>query len=281
VEGKELRGTFSIFGASAEVEGVTLSEAEAKALSARKSFHELFEARRYKGSEGDHLGYRLFVPKDYDPKKEYPLILFHHGGGGAGSDNRRQLEGALVREWVLPDAQKKNPCFIVAPQIPGKDKKSGKDRKSAVGIMKRRIRAVHEILDQLEKEFPIDKSREYVTGLSFGGECTWLSLLARPKRFAAAVPICAGARLMDVPDAARAKKFARFPLWIFHGDADRVISVEVSRSIVTALKKAGGKPKYTEYPGVDHYSWDKAYRDPELVEWLFAQSRKRSKESAD
>jgi predicted peptidase len=79
---------------------------------------------------------------------------------------------------------------------------------------------------------------------------------------------------MDVPVTERGKKFAKFPLWIFHGDADKVISVEVSRKVVKALRDAGGTPKYTEYPGVGHNSWDSAYRDSKLIEWLFAQSRK-------
>jgi predicted peptidase len=41
--------------------------------------------------------------------------------------------------------------------------------------------------------------------------------------------------------------------------------------MIEAIKRAGGKPNYTEYPGVGHNSWDKAYADPALYEWLFAQ----------
>ena len=78
---------------------------------------------------------------------------------------------------------------------------------------------------------------------------------------------------MGLPDKERAEMFKDLPLWIYHGDADKVISVEKSRKIVAALKTAGANPKYTEYRGVDHYSWDRAYRDPELKEWLFKQSR--------
>ena len=51
------------------------------------------------------------------------------------------------------------------------------------------------------------------------------------------------------------------------------LAVDVSRNIVKALEEAGGRPKYTEYPGVDHNSWDRAYGDAELVGWLFAQKR--------
>lgn len=269
---KELTGTFSIFGTKAVVAGSPITDAEAKLIAFESDFTDRYQPRDFTSSKGETLQYRLFVPKDYDPKVKYPLVLFHHGGGGAGDDNRSQLEGACVQEWILPKNQKEHPCFIVAPQIPGKSKKRA-DREAAVKTMRLRIQAVHELLDHLEKEFPIDQTREYVTGLSFGGECTWLSLIERPNRFAAAVPICAGDRLMTLSTAERGKRFAQFPLWIVHGDADTVIPVDVSRGVVQALKKAGGNPRYTEYPGVGHNSWDRAYRDPELIQWLFAQTR--------
>ena len=40
------------------------------------------------------------------------------------------------------------------------------------------------------------------------------------------------------------------------------------------FKQAGGHPNYTEYPGVPHNSWDKAYGNKELYEWLFKQEKK-------
>jgi Predicted peptidase len=49
--------------------------------------------------------------------------------------------------------------------------------------------------------------------------------------------------------------------------------VEVSRKFVKALQDAGGNPKYTEYKGVDHDSWSLAYRDNELIDWFFSQSK--------
>ena len=270
--GKEIKGEFNIFGATAAVVGAPLSEADAAAAAARKYAADIYEARSFTGSEGDTIPYRLFVPEDYDPKKKYPVILFHHGGGGTGDDNRANLEGALVKEWISPEAQAKNPCIIVVPQIPGKGK-SSKSLEVAVVAMKRWIRTIHEILDSLEEEYSIDTSREYVTGLSFGGECTWMSLIERPDRFAAAVPICATDLLVQTDGVKRGEIFAQFPLWIFHGDADKVVPVETSRKTVKSLRDAGGDPKYTEFPGVGHDSWDLAYRDPELVAWLFAQSR--------
>ena len=59
---------------------------------------------------------------------------------------------------------------------------------------------------------------------------------------------------------------------MFHGDADPSVPVEQSRRMAEALKAAGADFKYTEYPGIDHNSWDKAYAEPELVPWLLAHS---------
>lgn len=235
-----------------------------------------YEARVFASSSGDTLPYRLFVPRDYKPGKKYALVLFHHGAGGRGNDNLANLEGPCPLEWADVEHQAKHPCFIVAPQIPRhaeRDIQGAHDgRPPRTGVMRVHIQTIHEILDRLEDEFSIDTRREYVTGLSMGGECTWMSLIERPDRFAAAVPICAGDRFIGLTPAELGQRFSRFPLWIFHGDDDQVISVEVSRKLVKALRDAGGEPRYTEYPGVNHASWLPAYRDPDLMAWLFTQS---------
>ena len=44
-----------------------------------------------------------------------------------------------------------------------------------------------------------------------------------------------------------------------------------SRKMDEAMRAAGGNVRYTEYPGVGHNSWDKAYAEPELPQWLLAQ----------
>jgi predicted peptidase len=233
-----------------------------------------YEPHVFTSSESDTIQYRLFIPREYNPDKKYPLVLFHHGGGGSGKDNKRQFEGPCPREWAGPERQKSNPCFIVAPQIPRSGSRDREAQTSRTEVMRVHIRTIHEILDHLEAEYSIDKNREYVTGLSMGGECTWISMIERPDRFAAAVPVCAGDKFIGMSASERGKKFARFPLWIFHGAEDNVISVEVSRKVVEELKKAGGNPRYTEYPETNHNSWSKAYREPEMIEWLFDQTRK-------
>ena len=66
---------------------------------------------------------------------------------------------------------------------------------------------------------------------------------------------------------------APVPVWAFHGADDKTVPVQLSRDMTAALTKAGGTVKYTEYPGVGHDSWTKAFADPELWTWLFAQKK--------
>jgi hypothetical protein len=63
------------------------------------------------------------------------------------------------------------------------------------------------------------------------------------------------------------------PVWVFQGGADPTVLPKLAQEMVAAIQKAGGKPKYTEYPGVGHNSWTNAFKEPELLPWLFAQKR--------
>ena len=50
--------------------------------------------------------------------------------------------------------------------------------------------------------------------------------------------------------------------------------VEGSRKMIAALKAAGASPRYTEFPGVGHGSWESAYATDALWDWMFEQKRK-------
>ncbi|HEX5024654.1 MAG TPA: prolyl oligopeptidase family serine peptidase, partial [Agriterribacter sp.] len=91
---------------------------------------------------------------------------------------------------------------------------------------------------------------------------------SRPSLFAAAFVICGGG------NTASAKLYGKdFPVWVFHGTDDDVVPVANSRVMVHALRAAGAKVKYTEYPGIKHDSWIKAFAEPTLLPWLFEQKK--------
>ena len=122
--------------------------------------------------------------------------------------------------------------------------------------------------DAVATEFMTDPARQYITGLSMGGMGTWSHAIKYPERWAAIVPIC------GFGDTKAADKIKDIPCWCFHGDADAAVKVSGSRDMIEAIKKAGGDPKYTEYPGVGHNSWDYAYATDELYQWLLQQKLK-------
>ena len=232
------------------------------------------EARTFDASGGVKLLYRLLKPANYDPKVAYPLVIFLHGSGGSGSDNRQQIADQPVALQMLANEplRSKFPCFVLAPQAP-KGRGGGWTsrevfRSGSLGVVpppSPAMGAVLELLPVLAKEFHLDPCRYYVTGLSMGGYGTWDLLVRCPGRFAAAMPICGGY------DPGLLLGVGQVPLHIFHGSADPAVPVQRARDAVEALAHIGNIPYYTEYPGVGHDSWHKAYATPLIWDWLFAQ----------
>ncbi|MBI3940529.1 MAG: dienelactone hydrolase family protein [Acidobacteria bacterium] len=220
-----------------------------------------FLARTYRTAAGQAMPYRLFVPRNYDRRREYPLAVWLHGSGGRGSDNRMQISednqtGSHI--WTKPENQARYPCFVLVPQGDSWHQPDSWEPSPELEL-------VVKIIDSLEKEYNIDRGRVYLAGQSMGGIGTWAMIIAYPKMFAAAVPICGGG------DPSRASVIVDVPIWAFHGDQDRSVSVEQSRNIVAAIRQAGGKPRYSEYKGADHDIWNRVFREPELMPWVFSQ----------
>lgn len=219
--------------------------------------------------------YAVYVPRDFDASRSWPVILFLHGSGERGSDGLRPTQigiGASIR--FDPS---RVPAIVVFPQCPTDLRWTGDPAQAAMAA-----------LDSAMKEFHGDPHRTYLTGLSMGGYGTIHLALAHPDRFAALVIVCGGllphstttsvvkSPLIppDVdPYAFVAHALRSIPIWIFHGTDDPVIPVEEGRHLEEALKDAGGNVRYIEYPGVGHNAWDRAYGEGELWKWLFAQSR--------
>jgi predicted peptidase len=229
-----------------------------------------FDARSYKSDWT--MPYRLFRPAT---NKRVPLVLYLHGSGGLGDDNLKQLGLGNIfgtRVWLLPENQERNPCYVVVPQTDrgwvrydlSEQSKGPAKMLSGLGDG---TRLALEIVAALCHELQIDEHRIYVTGQSMGGAGTWHMTAQRPKLFAAAVACCASPTMED------ATQSIATPLWNFHGDADPVVPVTESRERIAAMRKAGAHPLYTEYAGVGHEVWEWAYTEPELVKWMFSQSR--------
>ncbi len=231
-----------------------------------------FEARTYREGRGS-VQYRLFKPSKYDPQQKYPLVFFLHGGVGVGNDNKRQFNGGNevpAKAITDPDVQAKYPCFFMAPQCPPESGWTSLFE----GRLSETTRLSLAALAKLQQEFSIDGNRLYVVGVSMGGHGLWSLVSRHPDMFAAAVPICSSG------NPSNAGLLVHLPIWCFHGDADTLVPVQNARDMIAAIRKAGGSPKYTEYPGVGHNSYVNAFKEPELVPWIFSQKRTVAKAAA-
>ncbi len=209
----------------------------------------------------EQLRYLLLKPKNFQPAQSYPLVLSLHGGAPTKQfDNLLEpyLPGLAygLGRLAADETQDQNPCFVVAPWSNGR-------RWDAENIQ-----LVLGLLDALQQEFHYDAKRVYVTGQSMGGFGTWAIITQHPERFAAAVPICGGGEPKE------AVKARAIPIWAFHGDKDAVVPVHYTREMIAALRQAGATPRYWEYEGGTHAGTaERAYCEPDLINWLFEQRR--------
>jgi predicted peptidase len=229
-----------------------------------------FQARKFLNKNRFSIPYRLLIPQNYDVTKKYPLVLFLHGSDERGNDNKKQLYVGLDI-FAAEKRMRRFPCFITAPQCPDEMKWADVDWKSDRHIMQKTpteaLSSSIELIRELSKEFSIDISRIYVVGYSMGGFGAWEVIQRWPEFFAAAVPVCGGG------DETQAHRITRIPLWAFHGAMDPLVKVARSRNMLNAVVLAGGMPRYTEYPDINHFSWGLAFSDPALFEWLFRQKK--------
>jgi predicted peptidase len=196
------------------------------------------------------IKYLLYLPKDYDAQPSWPLVLFLHGAGERGDDLEMVKKAGPPK--LIAEGQS-FPGLVVSPQCP-KDKSWEPFELSA-------------LLDEIVEKYKVDQDRIYLTGLSMGGFGTWALAAYSPKRFAAIVPICGGG------DPQTARRIAHIPAWVFHGAKDTTVPLERSERMVEALKRTGGKVRFTVYPDASHDSWTATYANPEVFQWLFEQRR--------
>jgi predicted peptidase len=205
------------------------------------------------------MPYVVYVPRDYTPKKRWPVILFLHGSGECGDNGLSQTQTGIGRALRLHP--ERFPCLVVMPQAPSGDACDWSGAPNDLAL---------QALDEVVRRYRGDRGRLYLTGLSMGGFGCFRIAAAHPDRLAAVLPICGGG---DPQTITRALK--SLPIWVFHGGADTVVLPERSREMVDAIRAAGNRlVRYTEYPDVGHNSWDATYDDPDVIAWLLAQQRR-------
>ena len=220
-------------------------------LSGCASMPELLALGQQVERRGGAYDYLLYVPEGYQPERGAPLLLFLHGAGERGTELAKvKMHGPPK----LIDGGVSMPFIVVSPLAP---RGGGWD-----------VDKLGQLLDAIESELAVDRTRVYVTGLSMGGFGAWGLAAKTPERFAAIVPICGGG------DSAWGEALAEVPgIWAFHGALDQAVPLRLSEEMVGAVRAAGGNAKLTVYPKAGHDAWTETYDNEELYAWLLRHAR--------
>jgi predicted peptidase len=146
-----------------------------------------------------HMRYLVDLPAGYGTADTtWPLGLFLHGAGERGHD----LDA--LRSQGLPKLAAGSFRFIlVSPQVPLGDVWS--------------VAGLEALVQHLEATLSVDRSREYLTGISMGAFGALELAMAMPTRFAAVAAISGGANPVEIC------RLRDVPVWIAHGGEDDVI----------------------------------------------------------
>lgn len=244
---------------------------------------------------GKSLHYNLFIPRNVDEKKSYPLVLFMADASTPGTDVTRPLTqgyGALV--WATKEWQAEHPCYILVPQYSGVAVNDAYEHTDEVDMVMR-------LVEKIAKEKNIDRNRLYTTGQSMGGMISMYYNVTYPDVFAASIfvdchwdsatfpklvkhkftLITAGkAGTFDTLEAAAKEagikyEYEEWSAGLPQQEQDRLASEELAKGApVNIINFASKTVLPPDGKGSEHmYSFDYAYRLTPVREWMFRQSR--------
>lgn len=206
--------------------------------------------------------YAIYVPRALKPSQRYPLLVSLHTEDTNARLNLRQILGPPDRMGRAERADDR--FFVACPEARG-----------AMGYQGIAEQDVYDMIAELERRYPIDPDRVYLTGASMGGGGALRLAETHPDRWAAVAPLCAA-----VPPGAEdlALNLSNLPVRFYHGEQDPIVPARESRAWQRRLLDLGVPVSYIEYPTLRHDAWDMAYKPGALLDWLLQFRRNRSPE---
>jgi len=227
-----------------------------------------YQMREKTSTGGETLKHVVYVPRNLEPGRRYPLVIYLHGSCGECTTHERILIESGLRFWHAYDRNvQQQPAFLLAP--------AGGTRG---WTSQARRDAVFELIDGLLEEFPVDRRRIYLMGFSMGAAGIWDYLQKRPGFFAAANPQAIGGGKVD------AELVKNTPIWATIGADDDPRRLDELAANIARIRAANGdpwgastwvtgvNPRFTIFPSTDHGGAQGAtQRIPGLLDWFFSQ----------
>ena len=193
----------------------------------------------YDLATGVTLKYNLFIPKNYDASKKYPMVLFMHDAGPLSEDAKTTLlQGNGGTVWANEADQAEHPSFVLAPQysvqVVNDESEATPELEATVALVK-----------HLTQIYAIDGNRIYATGQSMGGMMTIAMNAKYPNLFAASYLVACQW------DPSVTASMAKNKIFILVSQGDKKAFPGMN-AITQVLAKNGGKVARAQVNGEDN-----------------------------
>lgn len=227
-----------------------------------------YDLRVYTSPNSVTITHVVYIPKNLEPGKKYPFVVYLHGSCEECTTHERILKESGLQVWhAYGENEQIEPTFLFAPA----GGRSGWTREN-------RREAIFEIIDGLIDEFPIDTQRIYILGFSMGASGTWNYIQYRPGFFAAANPQAIGGGTVDV------NLVKNTPLWATIGELDQANRISQLKENVARIRAANGddrgalttvtgvNPRFTTFPETQHGGAQGGTQQiPGFLHWFYSQ----------
>jgi pimeloyl-ACP methyl ester carboxylesterase len=252
---------------------------------------------------GRTMKYNLYLPKDYEQGKSYPMVLFMPDASTVGKGSAWALEqgyGGII--WATEANQKKNPCIVLVPSFDGPDAAVNDNWETSD-----EVKVIPNLVEYIVSNYKVDRNRIYTTGQSMGGMISFYLNVTHPDLFAASMFVSSqwdtnvlqplvGKKFFYIVSDADAKaspkmtelgklltkngeKYsevtfsARLPIAEQNAKVDSIIKEGCIANFVRFTPNTV-MPKGRESGMAEHmYAFDRAYLLDSAREWLFRQTK--------
>ena len=281
------------------IDGTTFTPANLAASEVKEPDIELFQQDEYTDEQiGSTIPYNLYLPKNYDPQKKYPLLFFvADASANINAVKTPLFQGNGATIWASDNEQAKHQCIVLAPQYTA-------DLVEKLGMMTTDenvwtpgLTLVTNLLNYVINKYSVDQNRIYGTGQSQGGmaniaisdkypdlfaaqwlvACQWnVDEMAAMKDKKLWITVCEGdTKAFPGMNAATklweslgSKVSRNETFWDSHADMTEI------NNKVKDMAAAKAPINYSVFADGNHmYTWSFSYNIEAIRDWLFQQSK--------
>jgi predicted peptidase len=206
--------------------------------------------------------------KPYPEGLKFPLVVVLHDAPGKAYAGEHLAQSEMQIAY---------PSFVMVPVIPAgslwafpASLPPGYEHMEPLVGTRQMLPYVVTMVRNAMAQYPIDPSRVYIMGCSYGGFGAFGAARDYPDLFAAAISISGGWSAEDTP------RLNKIPLWAIHGRRDENVPVSFSRDVAELIAQYGGLVHYTEIPDMGYDCRAPQLYGKAIWEWLFRQKKEIS-----